>query len=331
LRFRNQRATCTFVEVPTRITRCAAAREGGAVAVEAEICVIVNSKSGKQDGAERIEAIRDAFARAGAQVDIHALQPGDDATVAAEAAVDRGYATIVAAGGDGTISAVAGALAGADRRMGVLAFGTFNYFARSLGLPEDLDEAAEVIVAGHTRTLDLGEVNGHVFVNNASLGAYPAILDHREQFYRRWGRSRIAAYWSMMLTLVRFRRPLRVTMTVDGAERQLRTPLIFVSRNAGQLESVGLEGGDCVRSGRFAVFVAPDVGRFGLVLYALRLGLGLAEPREDFELLCGREVDVVTARHSRLVARDGERERMQSPFRFRLRPGALDVLVPAEA
>jgi diacylglycerol kinase family enzyme len=215
--------------------------------------------------------------------------------------------------------------------MGVLPFGTFNYFARSLGLPEELDEAARVIVAGHTRTLDLGEVNGRIFLNNASLGAYPTILDHRERFYRRWGRSRIAAYWSMLLTLLRFRRPLHVTMTVDGETRRLRTPLIFVAKNAGQLDAVGLEGGDCVRSGRFAIFVAPDIGRLALVVYALRLGLGLAEPREDFELVCGRDVTVETAWHRRLVARDGERERMESPFVFRLRPGALDVFVPAEA
>jgi YegS/Rv2252/BmrU family lipid kinase len=297
----------------------------------AEICVIVNTAAGKQDGEARIEAIRAAFRQAGAEVDVRTFGRGVNPVRAAEEAVARGHGTIVAAGGDGTISAVAGALAGTGRRMGVLPFGTFNYFARSLGLPEELEEAARVIVAGEVRTLDLGEVNGRIFINNASLGAYPTILDQRERFYRRWGRSRIAAYWSMLVTLVRFRSPLRLTMTVDGTTRQLRTPLVFVAKNAGQLEAVGLEGGDCVRSGRFAVFLAPDVGRLALVIYALRVGLGLAEPREDFELICGREITVETASHSRLVARDGERERMESPFAFRLRPAALDVLVPAEA
>jgi diacylglycerol kinase family enzyme len=299
--------------------------------VTAEICVIVNTAAGKQDGEERIEAIRAAFRQSGAEVEVRTFGRGVHPVRAAEEAVARGHGTIVAAGGDGTISAVAGALAGTGRRMGVLPFGTFNYFARSLGLPEELEEAARVIVTGQVRTLDLGEVNGRIFINNASLGAYPTILDQRERFYRRWGRSRIAAYWSMLVTLVRFRSPLRIALTVDGATRQLRTPLVFVAKNAGQLEAVGLEGGDCVRSGRFAVFLAPDVGRLALVIYALRVGLGLAEPREDFELICGREVTVETAAHRRLVARDGERERMESPFAFRLRPAALDVFVPAES
>lgn len=298
--------------------------------MEPEICVIVNTTAGKQDGAERIEAIRNAFRRAGAEVDMCPFGRGEDACDAVRGALARGRFAVVVAGGDGTVSAVAGSLAGTGHPMGVLPFGTFNYFARSIGLPEELDEAARVIVAGHTRTLDLGEVNGRVFLNNASLGAYPTILDQRERFYRRWGRSQIAAYWSMLVTLLRFRRDLRVTMDVDGERRRLRTPLIFVAKNAGQLEAVGLEGGDCVRSGRFAVFVAPDAGRLALLLHTLRVGLGLAEPGEDFELFCGRDVRVETASSRRLVARDGEREQMDSPFVFRLLPGALDVFAPAE-
>ena len=164
-------------------------------------------------------------------------------------ALEEGIPTIVAAGGDGTICGIAAQLAGTGSRMGVLPLGTFNYFARSLGLPEELEEAVRVVAEGHLRAIPVGEVNGRVFLNNASLGAYAAILFRRERVYRRWGRSRLAAYWSVITTLLCFRVSLDATVTVDGAMRQFRTPLIFVAKNAHQLDHFELAGADCVRAG----------------------------------------------------------------------------------
>ncbi|CAN5723159.1 diacylglycerol kinase family protein [soil metagenome] len=294
----------------------------------ADICVIVNAGSGKQKGAERLRAIEEACAPYPGRFTLRPVEKGGEIEAATQAALKEGFAAIVAGGGDGTISAVAGVLAGTECRMGVLPLGTFNYFARSLDLPEDLGEAVGVIAEGSTVALDVGEVNGRVFLNNASLGAYPAILKERESIYRRWGRSRFAAYWSVLVTLTGFRKPLHMRLTIDGAARDLRTPLISIAKNAHQLEQVGLDGGECITSGQFAIFIAPDAGRLGLVRFAVRLALGLSEPREDFDLICGSEIELVTRRPRRLVARDGERETLESSFRFQLRRGALQVLAP---
>jgi diacylglycerol kinase family enzyme len=181
----------------------------------------------------------------------------------------------------------------------------------------------------HERTIPLGAVNGRVFLNNASVGAYAAILFRRERIYRRWGRSRLAAYWSVLTTLLRFRTSLDVSITVDGVTRAFRTPLVFVAKNAHQLDIFDLAGADCVRSGEFAVFVAPDCTRFELLRTAFRLAVRSVEPSRDFELICGRDVRIETRRRRRFVARDGERERMTAPFRFEMQPDGLRVIVPA--
>jgi diacylglycerol kinase family enzyme len=172
-------------------------------------------------------------------------------------------------------------------------------------------------------------VNGRVFLNNASLGVYAAILHRREHLYRRWGRGRLAHYWSVIAGLARFRSPLRLKVTVDGEVRRRKTPLVLVANSAYQLEVLGLPGAECIRSGSFALMVAPDCSRLELVLFALRLALGGVRPARDFELFCGSDILVEDRLKRRLVARDGERELMNGPFRFRIRREALEVIVPA--
>ena len=295
----------------------------------AEICVIMNVASGKQKDIAVEDALRAGFERHPGRFTLRAIRAGGSLTDETDRAVAEGFGIIVAAGGDGTICAVASRLVGSGRTMGLLPMGTFNFFARGLGVPEDVDEAIDLVATGTPRTVSVGEVNGRVFLNNASLGLYPAILQQREGTYRRWGRSRLAAHWSVLVTFFKFHRPLSLRVTVDGVPRRARTPLAFVARSSYQLDQYELDGGDCVRRGRFALFLAPDSNRWELLLYVLRLARGRMEPGRDFDLVCGDEIEIETRRRRRLVARDGERERMASPFRFRVRKDALKVIAPA--
>ncbi|HUF57092.1 MAG TPA: diacylglycerol kinase family protein [Thermohalobaculum sp.] len=294
------------------------------------VTVIMNAGSGDSDkdaDERRIEAF---FAGRPGFLLKRVARGGDLAREARQVVAERA-GIVVAAGGDGTVSAVAGAVAGSACRLGVLPLGTFNYFARGLGIPDDLDEALAVLDTGTPRRIAIGAVNDATFLNNASLGLYPHILRERESIYRRWGRSRAAAYWSVLRALFDVRRPLSLAVSIDGATRRFRTPLVFVANNAFQLELMGLEGGDVIAADRLAVFVAPDCSRLEIALRALRLALGLAKPQDDFELLSGSEVVVEAKRAGRQIALDGERRRMASPFRFERRPRALEVLVPASS
>ncbi|MEF9605239.1 diacylglycerol kinase family protein, partial [Paracoccus sp. PXZ] len=142
-----------------------------------------------------------------AALEVRGTGRGADLPAMARAAVAEGFDLIVAAGGDGTQAAVAGAVAGTPAAMAVIPGGTFNYFARDLGSGETVEAALKIFDAPRIRRVHVGEMNGMIFLNNVSFGAYPEILRRRESIYRRWGRSRLAAYWSAVAALWTLRRP----------------------------------------------------------------------------------------------------------------------------
>lgn len=297
------------------------------------ICVILNVGSGKRDQGSAPEAVRAAFAAHGAEVTLKVVRKGTRLLATARQALDEGFRIIVAAGGDGTIGAVAAALSGSGATMGILPLGTFNYFARSLDVPFDISEAAGVIVEGRAEPLRVATVNGTLFLNNASFGAYPAILETRETIYHRWGRSQIAAYWAVIKTLAQVRPPLRLRLTIDGVNRDVRSPLVFVMNNAYQLKQMSLEGVDRIEAGKLVVFVAPDSTRLGMIRHAVAVAMGRAVANRNFELLSGEDITIANmdrpSKSKRTVARDGERERLGGPFEFRVINDALRVMVPA--
>ena len=297
------------------------------------ICIILNTGSGKRDAASTPDNIRAAFAAAGADVDVRLIEDGSQIVAEAQRAADQGFKTIVAAGGDGTICAVASALRGRDVVMGILPLGTFNYFARSLDLPAGVEDAAKVIVEGRAVPLRIATINDSVFLNNASLGAYPAILETREAIYKRWGRSRIAAYWAVVKTLTKVRPPLRLRLTVNGQVRQIRSPIVFVVNNAFQLKEMAVKGADRIAAGELVVFVAPDSTRWQMIRHAIVIALGRGLPDQSFDILSGKDILIENtgraSKRTHTVARDGERERLSAPFRLQVVEGALQVMVPA--
>lgn len=317
---------------PTWAVQCGKYIEGPWVLAISGICIILNAGSGKRDAKSQPDAITAAFSELGSPCTIKLVEDGSQIEACARAAVVEGFTTIVAAGGDGTICGVASALRGSETAMGILPLGTFNYFARSLDLPMDLEPAVKVIVEARSRALRIATVNGQVFLNNASLGAYPAILETREDIYKRWGRSRVAAYWAVVKTLSTVRPPLQLRITADGDTRTVRSPLVFVVNNAYQLTQLALEGGDHIEDGKLVVFVAPDAGRIEMIRMAVRIALGRGLPEWKFAIFGGTDILIERlgrrSGHRQTIARDGERERLAGPFRFQVIENALTVLVP---
>lgn len=295
------------------------------------ICVIANAGSGKK-GAARIHALVEPVRAAGLHPEVRLIRHGARLTAEAERARNEGFATIVAAGGDGTVCAVAQALVGSEAVLGIIPLGTFNFFARSLGLPETAEAAVEALIHGQVESVAAAEVNGRLFLNNASLGLYPALLEKREKVYAKYGRSRWAAYWSALRTLTTYDRPSRLRIITDGRATHLRSPMVFVAQNAYQLEQYGLQDGvDLIRQGKLAVYVAPELRRWQVLGFSIRMFLRVARPYRDFTLEGATEVEIETRAPRRTIARDGEREKMQAPFRFRALPAALRVIVPSGA
>ncbi len=292
-----------------------------------DICVLANPNSGAAQ--RNPQAVDQAMAVFGPRAELRAFS-GDPADEAARALRD-GFRIIVAAGGDGTVAGVAHALAGSGRDMAVLPLGTFNYFARGLGLPEDPEAAARAILAGESHAIAVGTLNGRVFLNNVAIGLYPAILEEREATYARFGRYRILAHLASLRTILRFQRPYRMDLVQDGARQRIRTPMVFVARSAYQLDQFGLDGAQAISDDRFALFLAPQQTRLGF----LRLAWRLVRRRVDH----GRDVFVSTPRRIALsisgrrrvaVALDGEKLKMRLPLRIQVAGDLLHVIVPPE-
>ena len=290
--------------------------------------VIVNAGAGAGRRADVQQRIADAFRAKGAEARVSLAGDGAGVlTLAARAA--RGDAgCVVAAGGDGTISAVASAIVGTDKALGVLPSGTMNHFAKDLKIPLDFAAAIETITAGHASRVDVGEVNGRIFVNNSGLGLYPRIVRERDR-QQRLGWGKWPAYVWAALAMLRRYPLLEARLSAGGADLALLTPFVFVGNNEYHMEQLDAGSRACLDKGELSVYTARATGRLGLVRLALRALLGGLRQERDFLAFTTVDMRVGAERRQLRVALDGEVVVMQAPLHYRVRPGALRVLTPA--
>ncbi|MEO8924006.1 MAG: diacylglycerol kinase family protein [Caldimonas sp.] len=289
------------------------------------IVVVVNEGSGHGNDEALAERVRGLFQAAGAAVEV-ILARGSEVGARAERAVAQQADVVVAGGGDGTVSAVAAVLAGSETALGVLPLGTLNHFAKDLGLPLALDEAVASIVAGRTSHIDVGEVNGRVFINNSSLGLYPDIVRERERQQRRIGRGKWPALvWAGVSALRRY--PfLNVRIFALGREHLRRTPFVFIGNNEYRMEGFAIGERNGLAGGCLSLYTAQRPGRLRLVQLAIRALVGRLRQARDFDIVLAAEI-IVESRHHRLrVASDGEVTYMTPPLRYRIRPASLIVI-----
>jgi diacylglycerol kinase family enzyme len=290
--------------------------------------VVVNASSGA--GGESLrETLREAFAAAGLDARVHLARGGEELLEFTRRLGTDGAGTVVAGGGDGTVGAVASLVAGTTRTLGVLPLGTFNHFAKDLKIPLDVNDAARVLAEGAVAEVDVGEVNGRVFVNNSSIGLYPSIVRRRERQQRRHGRAKWVAFLSAALSVLRLYPFLSVRLSADGQTLRRRTPFVFVGNNEYLFDGLRLGARERLDAGHLSLYVAHRTGRLGLVLLALRALFGRLKEARDFDVLHAREIWIETRRPKRLrVATDGEVTIMRTPLHYRARPRALRVIVP---
>lgn len=292
---------------------------------------ILNLGSGSQRQHDFAEVLHNAFAERGVDLRIGFARSDRDLYSFARGAVSEGRPLVLAGGGDGTISAVASVLAGSQSVLGVLPLGTFNYFARMLSIPMDLGGAINACLDGEVRTVSLGEVNGRVFLNNASIGLYPRLLRAREKVYARWWRSQLLAHLSAIGEMLRLHPYYDLEMTTGFEKRTAQSALLFCVANPLQVESFSLPGASCLQGGRMAFYIVPPTSRLGWLRLGVKLLLRRTSTASDYGLMCGDFVRVDTKRQFIAVAYDGEVERMRSPLFFRMRHNALRVMAPRAA
>lgn len=291
------------------------------------LAIILNAARG--DGTQIGTQVREACRQR--SIDVHVeVVPGHELPAAAKRALDANSCTIVAGGGDGTISAVAGVVAGTPAALGVLPLGTLNHFARDLHIPVDLDEAIATVIDGDVRQVDVGDVNGHPFINNASVGLYPRLVWEREQRerqgHRKWAAAGAAA-WTV------WRRYRRVTVFAerDGkGPARVRTPFVFVGNNPYQLTGLNFGSRATLESGRLHVCMAPELSAMGVLGVLGATLAGRLKTFEQFESILTRALTIGAHRGRLGIALDGEILVLRTPLQFAIRPGVLRVRVPRQ-
>jgi diacylglycerol kinase family enzyme len=293
------------------------------------VAIVLNASSGPGASSEVPERLKEIFAAARKDARIILANGGSSIGEAMRQAVREGCDTLVAGGGDGTINTGAAAVLARGIPLGVLPMGTLNHFAKDLGLPLDVEEAARVVLDGVICKVDVGEINGRIFLNNSSLGVYPAIVRLRER-YQMGGRGKwVAALWAA-LTVLRRNPFMAVRIVVEGETIVRRTPLLLVANNEYRMAGIHAASRESLARGVLAVYVLDAEQRPGLLGLAWRLLVRGGEQVKELDLLTGSEAIVETRRHRLQVALDGEVATLESPLEYRIKPGALRVYVPAE-
>ena len=291
------------------------------------VTCILNDKAGSNGAADARALITRIAAERGWRARFVLCSGGDDLTALAAQARAAG-AMVVGGGGDGTIAAVAAALVDTDTPLGVLPLGTLNHFAKDLGIPLDLEKAVTALFAGKAVRVDVGEVNGRIFLNNSSIGFYPRIVQERER-EQKLGRSKWLALARASALIFQRSRTLHVDIEGDHGRRQsYDTPFVFIGNNRYAVSGLEIGTRAVLDGGKLWVCAAPYAGRLTLIALATRALLGFVRDA-DLAAFESVETDVRMRRPHARVATDGEVVVMRTPLRYRSRPGALRVVVPS--
>jgi diacylglycerol kinase family enzyme len=289
-------------------------------AADAPLFVVINAASGNHDAEDAISRIGAILDGAGRRHQIlRVAQPSDIGKVCAES-VERALAhrgVVVAAGGDGTLNAVAQAIHGRGPAYGVLPQGTFNYFGRVHGISQDIEASTRALLRARVEPVQVGRVNGRLFLVNASLGLYPQLLQDREAATKQLGRGRWVAIYSGLRTLARYVGQLRLEIEHGERRRSVVTPTLFVGNNQLQLERIGIVEEAALATGRLAGIVVRETSSLALLGLALRGALGNLGDAGNVESFAFRRLSVRPRGSSRIkVALDGEIVWLWAPLVF---------------
>jgi diacylglycerol kinase family enzyme len=293
--------------------------------------VIINRSSGRRRatdvGAPR--EIRSMLGDHGIEGAVELVEPRRFRS-AVRAALGRPVDAVLVGGGDGSASTAAGVMVEDGRPLGLLPIGTRNHFARDLGMPPGLEPAVACIATGQVRVIDVGDVNGHTFINNSSLGLYPDIVLLRELDRGVTGSGRWSAFARAAWRATQNPSPVDVEITCADTALARRTSFLLVGNNRYELGLPELWRRPRLDRGELSLYVAGELGRLDLVRLGLATALGTMSEAE-LEVFAARSVSV-QARQGRLrVSLDGEVVRLAPPLRYRSRPGALRVFAPEPA
>ncbi|MCE2916301.1 MAG: diacylglycerol kinase [Rubrivivax sp.] len=305
----------------------------------APLLFVVNAASGSSDAAAKRSVIEAALRLGGREGKLLFCSPAELSDVAQQAAAQAlaQRTAVVAVGGDGTLNTVAQAAHVVGCAMGIVPYGTFNYFARTHGIPTEPAAAVRLVLEASPLPVQVAAINDRVFLVNASLGVYPELLRDREAYKARFGRSRWVAFVAACATLLRAQRRLRLHIEMGATVRDVQTLTLFIGNNRLQLEQFGAEPEDTLAGtpghGSMAALMLRPIGTLsmiGLMLHGAMGRLGEAAGVESFEFQhMVVKPRLAAGRKEVTVAFDGEVARMRAPIDIRVLDKPLYLLQAA--
>jgi diacylglycerol kinase family enzyme len=293
------------------------------------LSLIVSRRAGALGISPPVNELIATLERYGLRPELSLVEEGSEPREAARRALERGAKTLVAAGGDGTISAVASTLLNSEAILGVLPLGTLNHFAKDLQIPLDIESAVRVLVNGAVTKVDVGEVNGRAFINNSGLGIYPQMVALREKYQRKGWTKWTALFWAAVAALRRM--PfLRLRLITADTEVTTLTPMIFIGNNEYEIEGSKAGTRRRIDAGRLFIYAVDASTPTRLIQLSLLALLGRLRQAQTFDSLLVVEAWIETRRRWVKVSLDGEVARLETPLHYRTRPGALRVIVPGK-
>ncbi len=287
--------------------------------------IFVNRGSGAKMPVEESRALDEAARERG--LEVIALGPDVDINQTIRRQLHEERRLFVAAGGDGTVHHVIQPLVNSEASFAVLPVGTYNHFAKDIGMPLGWKEALEAALTGDTRQIDVARVNERYFVNNLSIGLYPELVAKREAHgrdYPRWKARIFAAYATL-------RHYPHVSINIESEHHQevIRTHVFMVSNNGYDLSRIGIDAPrPTLSEGRLAIYWLPHLPRVSLMKFAAHFLAGRVSQAPGFRSFRTQRVKVQT-RHPRLrIGIDGELFTLPTPLTITSVPQSLLVKVP---
>jgi diacylglycerol kinase family enzyme len=306
------------------------------------VAVLLNCGSRSKRAAHERARLREILQSSPLEADLLCAEGGAElAEIAQKAASSDHYEILVAAGGDGTVNAVASALARASdnngsntntKTLGVLPLGTINHFAKTLGLPMDLAQAVQCLEEPETSLLDVGDVNGRLFVNNSTLGVYPRIIRFREHLRLNRHLHKWTAFAYAAARMVPGHEPQKLRLTIDGARPiSASTPFVFIGRSDGKLGALDLIRGEKPGDGQLSVVLVHARRGLSLLQLASRALRGKLSEADGVEIFRAADILIEGEQRRLHVAMDGEVVKLRTPLHYRVRRRAIRVAGPKRA
>jgi len=289
--------------------------------------MFLNASSGARMTRNELPALEDSARDSGLEV-IRLTHDLDVAGIVRQH-VQRGRGLFVAAGGDGTINSVIQALVNTDAVLGVIPVGTFNHFARDLGLPLDWRNALDVVISGATRQVDAARVNERFFVNNVSMGLYPELVARREEKGRDYPRWKARGY-AVIATLQKYPH-VSVTVETEHHQEVIRTHVLMVSNNSYDLSRIGIQAPrGTLEEGRLTIYWLPHLPRLALMRFVAHFLAGRVREAPGFRSFRTMRARMQSPRSRLQLGIDGEVFTMDTPLIITIVPKSLLVRVPRE-